>query len=218
MAGVAGVIALYLLVNVACLRALGVEALGRTLTPTSDVLALSVGPVAAKLAAGAIALSALAFLSQGMLTSPRVCFAMAHDGLFFRQVARVARGSRAPVIAIALQAAWTCVLALSGGYEQILSYVVSMNFLFFALSASCLFVIRHREAGAAAGPAAPAGFRAPWHPWTTGAFILACLTIVACSFWAYPVNSLIGYGILLLGVPPYLHWRGQASPRATTAA
>ncbi len=210
LAGVAAVIVLYLLVNVACLRALGVDALGRTLTPTSDVLALSVGPAAARLAAAAIALSALAFLSQSMLTAPRVCFAMARDGLFFRRVATVARGSRAPAVAIVLQAAWTAVLALSGRYDQILSYVVSMNFLFFAVSASCLFVLRRRarKTGAAAGAS---GFRAPWHPITTGAFILACLAIVGCSFWAYPVNSLIGYAILLLGVPPYLYWRRRGA-------
>jgi APA family basic amino acid/polyamine antiporter len=216
LAGVAAVIALYLLVNIACLRALGVEALGRTLTPTSDVLALSVGPVAARLAAAAIALSALAFLSQSMLTGPRISFAMARDGLFFRQVARVASGSRAPVLAIGLQAAWTCVLALSGRYEQILSYVVSMNFLFFGLSASCLFVIRRRDRASGAGRGA--GFRAPWHPWTTGLFIVACVAIVACSFWAYPLNSLIGYAILLLGVPPYLHWRRQGALEPAAAS
>jgi APA family basic amino acid/polyamine antiporter len=216
LAGVVAVIALYLLVNIACLRALGVEALGRTLTPTSDVLALSVGPVAARLAAAAIALSALAFLSQSMLTGPRISFAMARDGLFFRRVARVASGSHAPVLAIGLQAAWTCVLALSGRYEQILSYVVSMNFLFFGLSASCLFVIRRRERATGAGRGT--GFRAPWHPWTTGLFIVACVAIVACSFWAYPVNSLIGYAILLLGVPPYLHWRRQGSLEPAVAS
>ena len=209
LAGVAVVILIYLLVNVACLRALGVEALGKTLTPTSDVLARSVGPAAGRLAAAAIALSALAFMSQSMLTGPRVCFAMARDGLFFRRVATVSRGSRAPAIATIVVAAWSVLLALSGRYDQILSYVVSMNFLFFALSASCLFTLRWRERGGA-GAVQPQ-FRAPWHPWTTGAFIVACLAIVGCSFWAYPVNSLIGYGILLLGVPPYLYWRRQRS-------
>ena len=215
MLGVAAVILLYLLVNIACLRALGVEALGRTLTPTSDVLALSVGPAAGKLAAAAIALSALAFLSQSMLTAPRVCFAMARDGLFFRRIGTVAKGSRAPAAAIILQAAWTGVLALSGGYDQILSYVVSMNFLFFAVSASCLFTLRWREARGA--PASAAGFRAPWHPLTTAGFIAACLAIVGCSFWAYPVNSLIGYAILLMGVPPYLYWRRRRTPEPVIA-
>lgn len=203
--GVLGVIAIYLLVNLACLRVLGVDALAATLTPTSDVLQRAAGPAGAKLAAAAIGLSAIAYLSQSMLTGPRVYFAMAKDGLFFRQLAEVAETSRAPAAAIVLQAVWTGVLALSGSYEQILSYVIAMNFLFFGLSASCLFVLRRRER---AGGRAP-GFKAPWHPWSTGLFIAACVGIVASSFWAYPTDSLVGYAIMLAGVPPYLFWRAR---------
>jgi APA family basic amino acid/polyamine antiporter len=204
LVGVLAVIALYLLVNFACLQALGVGALGRTLTPASDVLLLAAGPVGARLAAAAIAVSALAFLSQGMLTGPRVIFAMARDGLFFRRMAQVGAVSRVPVAAIVLQAAWTLVLALSGSYEQILSYVIAMNFLFFGISASCLFVLRRRELAYGVREDI---YRAPLHPWSTGLFILACAAIVVCSFWAYPVNSLVGYAILVLGVPLYLFWR-----------
>ncbi|HEY2177208.1 MAG TPA: amino acid permease [Caulobacteraceae bacterium] len=199
--GVAAVIALYLLVNLACLHGLGVSGLAATLTPASDVLERAVGPAGARLAAAAVALSALAFISQGMLTGPRVTFAMARDGLFFRAAGQVSARARVPVIAILLQAAWTAVLALSGTYERILSYVIAMNFLFFGLSASCLFFLRRR--------AGPEGFRAPFHPFTTGAFIAACVVVVGASFWAYPVDSLIGYAILAAGVPPYLYWRGK---------
>ena len=206
--GVIGVIGLYLLVNIACLNALGIDALGKTLTPTSDVLRVVAGPTGARLAAAAIALSAIAFMSQGMLTGPRVFFAMARDGLFFRRVAEIGAASRAPVAAIVLQAGWTAVLALSGSYEQILSYVIAMNFLFFGVSASCLFVLRRRETAAGKALTA-AGYRAHWHPVTTGLFILACAVIVGFSFWAYPVNSLIGYAIMLLGVPAYLYWARQ---------
>jgi APA family basic amino acid/polyamine antiporter len=206
--GVTAVIVLYLLVNVACVRVLGMDALGKTLTPASDVLQVAVGPTGAKLAAGAIALSALAFLSQGMLTGPRVTFAMARDGLFFRRVGAVAEGNRAPVVAIVLLAAWTGVLALSGSYEQILSYVTSMNFLFFGLTASVLFVLRARQRRA--GQIVVDGFRTPLHPWTTGLFILACAMVVGVSLWTFPINSLVGYGILLLGVPPYLYWRARS--------
>ena len=209
VAGVIAVVALYLLVNIACLRALGVEALGRTPTPASDVLQHTIGSAGARLAAAAIALSAIAFMSQSILTGPRVSFAMARDGLFFRKVAELGETSRAPAIAIVLQAVWTGVLALSGSYEQILSYVIAMNFLFFGLSASCLFILRRRQRSA--GPAeVEAGFRVPGHPWTTGLFILACIVVIAASFWAYPINSLIGYAILLLGVPPYLYWRNRS--------
>ena len=204
--GVIAVITLYLLVNIACVRVLGIEALGKTLTPASNVLQIALGPIGAKLASGAIALSALAFLSQGMLTGPRVTFAMARDGLFFRRVGDVVAGNRAPVVAIVLLAIWTTVLALSGSYEQILSYVTSMNFLFFGFSASCLFVLRARDRSGADG----LGFRTPLHPWVTGLFVLACVIVVGVSLWTFPINSLVGYGILLLGVPPYLYWRRRS--------
>jgi APA family basic amino acid/polyamine antiporter len=208
LVGVLVVIALYLLVNIACLRVLGVDALGRTLTPASDVLMIVAGSAGARLAAAAIALSALAFMSQGMLTGPRVTFAMARDGLFFRRAASIGETSRVPAVAIVLQAVWTSVLALSGSYEQILSYVIAMNFLFFGLSASCLFTWRRRERASGVSLTA-AGYRAYGHPWTTGLFIVACAVIVGFSFWAYPINSLIGYAIMLLGVPPYLIWKRQ---------
>jgi APA family basic amino acid/polyamine antiporter len=137
-----------MLMNLVGLRDLGVRRLGSTLTPVSDVLRLLAGPLGAKIAAGAIALSAVGYLSQSMLTAPRVYFAMARDGLFFRRVAELAASSRAPVIAILVQAAWTGVLALSGSYEQILSYVIAMNFLFFGVTASSLFLFRIRTGSA----------------------------------------------------------------------
>jgi APA family basic amino acid/polyamine antiporter len=85
-----------------------------------------------------------------------------------------------------------------------------MNFVLFGLSASCLFVLRERERRNSAAPRF-AGFRAPWHPFSTGAFILAAVAIVGCSLWSDPVDSLIGFGILLLGVGPYLLWRRRAA-------
>jgi APA family basic amino acid/polyamine antiporter len=209
LAGVVLVIALYLLVNIACLRALGLPRLAATLTPASDVLQIVTGPIGARLAAAAIALSAFAYLSQAMLTGPRVYFAMARDGLFFERLAQVSLTSRVPAAAIVLQAVWAGALALTGSYETILSFVIAMNFLFFALSASCLFVLRNRD-GLNRHVNASA-----LHPWSTGLFIAACLAIVGFSFWAYPLDSLAGYGIMALGIPPYLFWRsrnGRASP------
>ncbi len=203
--GVLVVIGLYLAVTLACLKALGVDALAHTLTPASDILSRALPGLGDRLAAIAVGLSALGYLSQSMLTAPRVYFAMAADGLFFRQVAALTRSSGAPAAAILIQAAWTALLALSGTYEQILGYVTAMNFLFFGLSASTIFVFRRRARMGAS--TAPGGFRIPLHPLTTGLFILACALVVASTFWAFPVNSLIGYGLLLAGVPPFLYWR-----------
>src|SRR5262249_17926469 len=131
--GVAGVIVLYLLVNFVCLRALGPEGLAKTSTPASEVMWLALGEKGRRIIAVGIALSTLGFLSGGMLTAPRVYFAMAEDGLFFKSVGWLHPRMRVPVIAIVLQGTLAVVIALSGRYEQILNYVVSVDSIFFGL-------------------------------------------------------------------------------------
>ena len=205
--GVTGVIALYLAVNVACLRALGPAALGKTLAPASDVLNTAIGPVGAKLAALSIAISTLGYLSQGMLTGPRVYLAMASDGLFFRQLAKVTEKSRVPAVAIVVQAVWCAILVLSGTYERIVTYDVSINFLFFGVTAAAVFIFRARDKKLSAAERADAGVRIPFHPFSTILFIVVCVVVVASTFWSDPVDSLIGYAFLAAGVPVYFLWR-----------
>jgi APA family basic amino acid/polyamine antiporter len=207
MIGVIGVIVIYLAVNIADLRALGAAGLGKSSAAVSDVLGMAVGSTGAKLAALTIAVSTLGYLSQSMLTAPRVYYAMAKDGLFFRQLAAVTEKGRTPAVAIVVQAIWTAVLALSGKYEDILAYVVSINFLFFGVTAASVFVFRARERKIAAADRPAPGFRIPLHPWTTTLFIVACMIIVVASFVAQPIDSLIGYGILAAGVPIFFLWR-----------
>jgi APA family basic amino acid/polyamine antiporter len=208
--GVLAVTALYLTVNIACLNTLGAAALGRTQTPVSDVLQATVGPLGARLVALAITLSTLGYLSQSLLTSPRVYYAMARDGFLLKALGKVSEKRRAPVAAILATAFWTGALALTGAYDRILGYVVAINFLFFGISASCLFVFRRRDRKADGGAA---GFRVPGHPWTTLAFIAACVVVVAASFQAYPTESLIGYGFLALGAPVYWLQRRFGGPK-----
>src|SRR5918911_3365193 len=107
---------------------------------------LALGPRGATFIALGIAISTLGFLSQSMLTAPRVYFAMAEDGLFFRAVGTVNESTRAPVVSIALQGALAAVIAASGRYDQILNYVVSVDFIWFGLTALTLFVFRKRAA------------------------------------------------------------------------
>ena len=127
--GVAGVIVLYVGVNFVCVRTLGPQGLADTRVPATAVMRVAMGDSGARLIALGIAVSTLGFLSQSVLTAPRVYFAMARDGLFFRGVAKVTRSKRhVPAVAIVLQSIWTIVVALSGRYEQILNYVVSDGF------------------------------------------------------------------------------------------
>jgi APA family basic amino acid/polyamine antiporter len=206
--GVAGVIVLYTTVNWTCLRALGPQGLAGTITPATAVMRLALGQRGAAFIAAAIAISTLGFLSQSILTAPRVYFAMADDGLFFSTVARLDPRTRVPAAAIVLQSAWTIVIALSGRYEQILNYVVSMDFLFFGLTASTLFAFRRRPKTGQTQPGTR--YRTPGHPVTTIIFVAICFWIVANTMYRYPQNSLIGMGLLLAGIPVYFFWSRRA--------
>jgi APA family basic amino acid/polyamine antiporter len=202
--GVAGVIVLYVGVNFVCVRTLGPAGLAATKVPATSVMRIALGERGARLIALGIAVSTLGFLSQSVLTAPRVYFAMARDKLFFQSVAKVTQRTHVPVVAIVLQSVWVLVVALTGRYEQILNYVVSMDFLFFGLTGVTLFVFRSREA-----PATTHGYRVPWHPFTTGLFVLVCWLVVANTIYKHPMNSLLGMGILLLGLPAYVFWSAR---------
>jgi len=204
--GVAGVITLYVTVNMVYVRALGTAGLAATTVPATTAMRMALGDRGATLIALGITVSTLGFLSQSVLTAPRVYFAMAEDGVFFRSVASVNAKTHVPVVAIVLQSVWTAVVALSGRYEQILNYVVAMDFLFFGLTASCLFVFRKRDR---MNQNIQTGYRVPGHPVTTIMFIAISWLVVANTIYKYPANSLLGMLILLLGLPVYFFWRRQ---------
>jgi len=210
LVGVLGVILLYVSVNAVCLRALGTEGLAATTTPASAVMRAALGNRGAKLIAAGIAISTLGFLSQGMLTAPRVYMAMAEDRVFFRQVGWIHPATHVPVVAILLQGVVAVLIAVSGRYEQILNYVVSVDFIFFGLTGVALFALRKRVASADD----ETGFRAPGHPATTVVFIVACWLVVAGTIWRYPMNSAIGLVIVLLGIPAYVLWKERPRMRS----
>jgi APA family basic amino acid/polyamine antiporter len=165
-----------------------------------------------------------------MLTAPRVYFAMAEDGLFFKSVAWLNPRTRVPVVAIALQGVFAVVIALSGKYEQILNYVISVDFIWFGLTAASLFVFRHRASGEVGrrqkaegskdkqptahsllqtvSSASTGGyFRVPGHPLTTALFVIACALIVFSTIYTHLEDSWIGLLILVSGIPVYFFWR-----------
>src|SRR5207244_3266627 len=154
--GVAAVVGLYLAVNLACLCVLGPAGLDATTTPASDVMRIALGERGAQWIAAGIAISTLGFLSQSMLTAPRVYYAMARDGLFFQSVGKLSRHSRAPVVAIILQGVAATVIACSGTYGEILNFEVTVDFIFFGMTAASLFILRRAQIGAVA-----AIYRAP---------------------------------------------------------
>jgi basic amino acid/polyamine antiporter, APA family len=201
--GVLGVVVLYVAVNVVCLHVLGPDGLSATSTPASEVMRRVLGTAGARLIAAGIAVSTVGFLSQGMLTAPRVYFAMARDGVFFRGVGYVNGRSQAPVVAIAVQGLWASVIVLSGKYEQILNYVVALDAVFFGLTGAALLVLRRRD------PRPSGGFRMPGHPWTTIVFVGAFWALAVSTVVENPLSAGIGVLILLAGIPAYFFWHRQ---------
>jgi APA family basic amino acid/polyamine antiporter len=210
--GVIGVVLLYLAVNIALLKGLGAAGLARSGTPAVDLMREVFGEPGARFIAMGITISTLGFLSQGMLTAPRVYHAMAADGLFFRQLSVVSPRTRVPSAAIVLQGILTAVIAVSGTFESILNYVVSIDIIFFGLTAGALFVFRRRRVS---GNGDGQRHAVPGHPWTTALFIVASAAIVVNTFATAPANSGIGLLLLLAGVPAYFLWSRRSPSGAS---
>ena len=207
--GVSGVVALYLAVNLACLRVLGPAGLDATTTPASDLMRIALGETGARWIALAITISALGFLSQSMLTAPRVYYAMARDGLFFASVGKLFGKSEAPVVAIILQGFAAIVIACSGTYGEILNFEVTVDFIFFGMTAASLFILRRQQIGSDS-----VTYRVPGHPFTTMLFVLSCAAIVLSAVIASPRNSAIALCIMLAGLPVYYFWSRFRRARA----
>ena len=199
--GVGSVVALYLAVNLACLRVFGPAGLDATTTPASDLMRMALGQRGAQWIAIAITISTLGFLSQSMLTAPRVYYAMARDGLFFASVGKLFGKSGTPVVAIILQGLAALLIAISGTYGEILNFEVTVDFIFFGMTAAALLILRRRGIGSDA-----VIYRVPGHPFTTILFVLSCAAIVVSAVLASPRNSAIALCIMLAALPIYYFW------------
>jgi APA family basic amino acid/polyamine antiporter len=194
--GVAAVVTLYLGLNVAYLWVLTPAQVAASPALAADAARAVAGQAGARFVSILIMLSALGFLAVIVMTGPRLYYAMAADGLFIGRAARLHPRWQTPVFALWLQAAVAVTLLTTNTYDQLLSYVVFADWLFFSMTAAALFILRRRDP-------TPAIVRMPGHPWTTGVFVLAGLGIVVNAFFAYPAQSLIGTCILLVAAGVY---------------
>lgn len=205
--GVVIVVAAYLLVNVAYLRALGVDGLAASNAPAAETMGVVAGDTGRRLIGIGIVASTFGFLNLVILVSPRVYQAMARDGLFFTSFSRLHPTWRTPVAAIALQGVWAILLLLSKKYGDLLDYVVFGDWIFFGLNAVGLFVLRRKDGDR------PVPFRTPLHPWTTLLFIAAAAYVVIGSIASNSRNAAIGTALLLAGLPIFLFWRHESAIR-----
>lgn len=201
----------YVTINVAYLQALGLGGLAATTTPASDAARLLFGAAGDRFVTAAIAISTFGFLNLCVLAPTRVYYAMAADGAFFPQVAKVHPKYQTPSLAIILQSTWAIALTLTGTYGQLLDYVVFADWIFFGLTVASVFVFR------ATRPDAPRPFRTWGYPVTPALFVLAAIGIVASVIRVSPVQSAIGAALMLAGIPAFYYWTASAKATARQA-
>jgi APA family basic amino acid/polyamine antiporter len=208
--GVLCVIAVYVSANVAYVHGLSAPALASTQTPAAELAARLAGERGAAVISLLIVISTFGFLNLALMTAPRVYYAMAADGVFFRSVGRLSRRFRAPTMAILIQGALASAFALSNTYDKLLGYAVFADWIFFALAGVALIVFRFKLPGAVRTQ------RTPFYPVTPILFSLVGVGIVLNTFVADIRNALIGSAVIALGVPVFFLWRrrtrSQLSP------
>jgi APA family basic amino acid/polyamine antiporter len=194
-------IAIYLIANLAYLAALGAARVAASERVAGEAVAAVMGPAAGSLIAAAIIVSMYSAAHSTVITVPRVYFAMARDGLFFRRLTEVHPRFGTPAVAIVTSCAWAIVLALSGTFEQLLTYVVFIGWIFYALGAAAVIALRIKR------PDAVRPFRVPFYPLTPVLFVLAGAVIVINTVYTQPRDSAIGIAVVLAGAPAYLIWQ-----------
>jgi basic amino acid/polyamine antiporter, APA family len=199
--GSIALIAIYLLVNVAYISALGPQGVASSHRVAAAAISAVISPVAAKIVTLTILISMFSAANSIMMTAPRVYYSMARDGVFFQRLSRIHPRYGTPAFAILAAVLWTSLLAASGTFEQLLTYVVFVGWTFYALAAACVFVYRKRE------PHAKRPYRVPGYPVTPTIFIAAAIALVINTVASQPGRALIGLGIVLAGTPAYFLWR-----------
>jgi APA family basic amino acid/polyamine antiporter len=194
-------IGVYVFANIGYLAALGIDGVANSTRVASDAAGAVLGSWAAWVLAVVILISIFSASNGLTLTLPRLFFAMSRDRLFFAKLAEVHPRFATPAAAIVVTAIWSSVLVLSGTFETLLTYVVFMSWVWFALAALSIFWYRRNQ------PDLPRPFRTPGYPITPILFVLSALVIVANTVVSQPRQSLIGLGITVLGLPAYLFWR-----------
>ena len=202
--GTASLIGIYLFANVGYLAALGPGGVATSNRVAAEAVSSVAGAAAGKLIAAAILVSIFSATNGITITAPRVYYAMARDGLFFRRLGDVHPRYGTPAISIIVGTVWAMVLAASGTFEQLLTYVVFVGWIFYGLGAACVFALRRKQ------PTAIRPFRVPGYPWTPLLFIVAAVALVANTIATQPVRAAIGIGVVLLGLPVYVVWRNAA--------
>ena len=204
--GAGSVTVVYILTVVAYLFLLTPEQMAASPRLATDAIGVILGPAGAGFIAAAIFVSTFGTTGIYTLTAPRIYFAMAKDGVFFKKVAEIHTGFHTPMNAILIQSLWAGVLILLWGtFESLISYVVFTDWIFFGLAAASVFVFRRRT------PGAERPYRTIGYPVTPLFFVAVSGWFVLNTLFEKPAQAWAGIGFLALGVPVFFYWKRKGS-------
>ena len=198
------VIAVYLTINAAYLYALPVEAMANSPIVAVDALRLAVGPAAGAIVAALVVLSTFAALNSLLIAEPRLFYAMAADGVFFRALAAVHPRYKTPHVAIVFTAVLAVLYAGFRSFEQLAEAFVIATWPFFTLAVAGVFVLRRRR------PELSRPYRTVGYPVVPIVFILAGVLLVGNALLRHPASTLAVFGATLAGWPVHYYWLKRA--------
>jgi APA family basic amino acid/polyamine antiporter len=197
------VMGLYLLVNVSYYHVLTPTQIANVAASSSvaaEVVRRLLGAVAVTLMAAAMMTSSFGALHASILATSRVPYAMARDRLFFQGLAKVSPRTHVPIRSLVALGVWSCVIALSGSYDQLTDSAIFALTLFYAFVAGSVFIFRRRM------PDAPRPYRVWGYPIVPIVFIVVDAWLILRTIWDNPKQTAIGLGLILIGLPVYLIW------------
>ena len=203
--GVLLVTVLYLAINAVYIYAVPVEQMRGAVRVSELATTALFGYQTSALITAVITVSILGAVNVTSMIGPRVYYAMARDGLFFKSLARVHLRFHTPSNAIVFQAVWISVLILTGTFGTLLSYVSVIIGLFSALTVGSLLVLRVKK------PELKRPYKIWGYPWVPWLFILVILGIAVATLWEKPLDALRGFTIVVLGVPAYFFWKNRTT-------
>jgi APA family basic amino acid/polyamine antiporter len=195
------IMVLYALMNMVYFRTLSLEEMAATPRIAETAAAVLFGAIGGKLMSAAVLISTLGCVSASILYSSRIYHPMARDRIFFKSLAKVHPKYHTPGRSLWAQSIWAAVLALSGSYEQLYTYVIFASLLFHVATAGAVIVLRVKH------PDVERPYKVFGYPWVPILFILTSILLVGSTFVERPVESIAGLAILATGVPAYLWWR-----------
>lgn len=199
--GTVGITLLYVLTNVVYFLALPLDEITGVVPIAERAAGSLFGTTASGIVSAVVLISVLGALNGAIFVGPRVYYAMARDGLFFKQVARIHPRFKTPSISIIFQALWACVLALSGTFEQLFTFAMFTGILFWVAAAASVFTLRKKA------PHLPRPYKTWGYPVTPLVFIVVLSVILVITLFQKPIESLAGVVLVLLGVPVFFYWK-----------